>query len=135
MANTLVADRRRTIRHNLRIPLHVRIPGSVDPEQIVESVDISERGVLVETALPLRVGLVVDMRLEFLEEVTGEQTTEWHCRGRVVRIVGSSGGLKPLKAGVRFDQLGILRVGGYRRVGVREKFAVAQGQRELHAET
>jgi hypothetical protein len=135
MANIMTADRRRTYRHNLRIPLHLRIRGSVDPEHLVESLDISERGVLLETELPLRVGSTVDMRLEFLGEVTGQQTTEWHCRGRVVRIVGCSGGPKLLKAGVRFDQLGVLRVAGYTGGGVREKFAVAQGQRKLHAET
>ena len=112
MVHAMVADRRRTHRHNLRIPLHVCIRGSVDQEQLAESVDISERGVLVETDLPLRVGLVVDVRMKFLREITGQRTTEWHCRGRVVRIARSTGEAQALRVGVRFDQLGVLRVEG-----------------------
>jgi hypothetical protein len=84
----------------------------VDQEQLAESVDISERGVLVETDLPLRVGFVVDVRLKFLGEVTGERTTEWHCRGRVVRVARHAGEAQPLRAGVRFDELGVLRIEG-----------------------
>jgi hypothetical protein len=112
MVNTTMGDRRRTHRHNLRIPLHLHIRGSVVAEKIVESVNISERGALVETDLPLRVGSVVDMRLEFRREVTGERTTEWHCRGRVVRVVRHAGEAQPLRAGVRFDELGVLQVEG-----------------------
>jgi len=107
-----VVDRRRTHRHKLSIPLHFRIPGSVDLEQIAHSLDISERGVLLETALPLRVGLALDMRLVFRGEITGERTTELHCLGRVVRLVSHAGEGKPFRAGVRFDQLRVLRVEG-----------------------
>lgn len=110
--NQTVADRRETHRHKLCIPLHLRIPGSMDLEQIAHSVDISERGVLLETDLPLRVGLEVDMRLVFLGELTGERTTELHCLGRVVRVVSHSRETQTLKAGVRFDQLRVLRVEG-----------------------
>jgi hypothetical protein len=66
----------------------------------------------METDLPLRVGLVVDVRLEFRREVTGERTTELHCRGRVVRVVRRAGEAQLLRAGVRFDELGVLRVEG-----------------------
>jgi hypothetical protein len=109
MAKLLVADRRKTHRHKLRIPLHLSIRGTRHSDQIAESVDISERGVLLETDLPLRVGLLVDMRLEFRKEITGERTTEWHCQGRVVRIARHGEAAQPLRAGVRFDQLGMLR--------------------------
>ena len=112
MLNTAIADRRRTRRLKLRIPLLLRVRGSVDPEQHAESVDISERGALVKTNLPLRVGLLVDVRLEFLGEITGERTTEWQCRGRVVRVARHAGEAQPWNAGVRFEQLGVLRVEG-----------------------
>ncbi len=134
MANLTVANRRKTDRHNLRIPLHLRVRGSLDPGQMTESVDISERGALVETDLPLRVGWVVDLQIVFLGEITGEQTTEWHCRGRVVRTVDPNGKAR-MKAGVRFEQLGILRVAGRQSRGVWEKVALAQGQPQLQAET
>jgi hypothetical protein len=110
--NQTVLDRRRTHRHKLCIPLHLRIRGSVDLEQIAHSVNISERGVLLETDLPLRVGLLVDMRLVFRGELTAERTTELHCLGRVVRVVSQSWETQTLKAGVRFDQLRVPRVEG-----------------------
>jgi PilZ domain len=110
--NQTVLDRRRTHRHKLCIPLHLRIRGSVDLEQLAHSVDISERGVLLETDLPLRMGLAVDMRLVFHGEITGERTAELHCLGRVVRIVSRAGEAKPFRAGVRFDHLRALRVEG-----------------------
>jgi hypothetical protein len=107
-----VADRRTTHRHKLSIPLHLRIQGPVDQEQVAHSLEISERVVLLETDLPLRVGLLVDMRLVFCREITGERTAEVHCLGRVVRIVPRLRETQTLKAGVRFDQLRVLRVEG-----------------------
>jgi len=107
----IVAERRGKQRHSLRIPLQVRLRGSEVLDQMAESVDISACGVLVETGLPLRVGSVVDMRLEFRGEVTGTRATKWRCWGRVVRVVHHASQAQPMRAGVRFDQVGVLRAG------------------------
>lgn len=104
MSNT-IPDRRSTQRHGLRISLRLRIWGSSAPEHKAESVDFSERGALVETDLPLRIGSVVDLYLKLPEEITGQPTTEWRCRGRVVRIVPEILLNRPLRVGVHFDWL------------------------------
>jgi hypothetical protein len=103
--NNTIPDRRSTQRHGLRIPLRLRIWGSSDSEHKAESVDVSERGALVETDLLLRVGSVVDLHLKLPEEITGQPTTEWRCRGRVVRIVPEIPLNRPLRVGVHFDWL------------------------------
>lgn len=103
--NNKISDRRSTQRHTLRVPLRLRIWGSPDPEHKAESVDFSERGALVETDLRLRVGSVVDLHLKLTEEITSQPTTEWRCRGRVVRIVPEIPLNRPLRVGVHFDWL------------------------------
>lgn len=108
--NRTIPDRRSTERHSLRIPLHLRISGSYGPEQKAESLDLSGRGALLETDYPLLVGSVVDLQIKLPEEITGQPTTEWRCRGHVVRVVlhGTLNG--HLRAGVYFDQLDVSRV-------------------------
>lgn len=104
-----VADRRRSCRHSLRIPLHLQIWGISGPTGIGKSVDISEDGALLETDLPLRVGSLLDLRIKLPEEITGQQTTEWRCKGRVVRIALPSSVGYPVKVGVHFDWLSVSR--------------------------
>ena len=108
--NNTSPDRRSTERHSLRIPLHLRICGSSGPKQMAESVDLSGRGALLETDYPLRVGSVVDLQLKLPEEITGQPTTEWRCRGHVVRVVAHATLNGPLRAGVHFDRLDVSRV-------------------------
>jgi PilZ domain len=103
--NNSIPDRRSTQRHELRIPLRLRIWGSSEPEHKAESVDFSESGALVETDLSLRVGSVVDLHLRLPEETTGQPATEWRCRGRVVRIVPEIPLKRPLRVGMHFDWL------------------------------
>ena len=59
--------------------------GAEGPEHRAESIDLSGRGVLLETPLNLQVGSTVEFRLKLPEEITGQPTTEWRCRGCVVR--------------------------------------------------
>jgi len=107
--NKTIPDRRSTERYSLRIPLHLRIMGSSDPERIAESVDLSGRGVLLETDHPLQVGSVVDLQLKLPEEITAQPTTEWRCRGYVVRVAANATMNGPWRAGVRFDRLDVSR--------------------------
>jgi hypothetical protein len=55
---------------------------------------------------------MIDLRLEIPEEITGQATTEWRCKGRVVRItrVPSLNGLNgAVRVGVHFDSLDVTR--------------------------
>ena len=80
-----VPERRSSERHALRIPLALRTWGSSGPAQKAESVDLSARGVLMKTDAELAIGAVVELRIKFPEQVTGQPTMEWRCKGRVVR--------------------------------------------------
>ena len=104
-----ILDRRLTHRHGLRIAVRLRDWGSSNPDRTGESVDISERGALVRTDLPLRAGALIDLRLRLPEEITGQPTTEWRCKGRVVRIKDTPSLSYPLSVGVHFEWLDILR--------------------------
>ena len=100
-----LVERRSSSRHSLRIPLHLRVWGSSGPSRNAESVDISEQGALVETDLPLRLGAILDLRIELPEEITGQPTTEWRFKSRVVRLAPASSAGYPLQVGVHFDRL------------------------------
>jgi hypothetical protein len=100
---------RRAYRHSLRMPLRLRIWGSSDPEHRAESINLSQSGVLLETDLRLGVGTEVDLHLKLLEEITGQPTTEWRCRGRVVRILPEVSANGASKVGVHFEWLDAMR--------------------------
>ena len=102
-----VAERRRSCRHSLRIPLRLSVWGSSLPSRDAKSVDISEQGALVETDLPVRVGALLDLRIELPEEITGQPTTEWRCKSRVVHWTLASSHDYPVKVGVHFDWLDV----------------------------
>jgi hypothetical protein len=98
-------ERRSSCRHSLSIPVHLRVWGSSGPSRDAKSVDISEQGALVETDLPLRVGAILDLRIELPEEITGQPSTEWRFKSRVVRMALVSSAGHPLQVAVHFDWL------------------------------
>ena len=100
-----VVDRRRSCRHSLKMPLRLLVWGSSGPSRDAKSVDISEQGALVETDLSVRVGAILDLRIELPEEVTGQPTTEWRCKSRVVHLARAPSAGYPVKVGVHFDWL------------------------------
>lgn len=100
-----VAERRRRLRHSLRVPLRLRVWGSSSPSRDATSVDISAEGALLETDLLLPVGAILDLRIKLPEEITGQPTTEWRCKSRVVHVVLPSLLSHPAKLGVHFDSL------------------------------
>jgi hypothetical protein len=107
---TVILDRRLTQRHSLRIPLQLRIWGADGPEHRAESINLSGRGALLEIELPLQVGSAVEFRLRLPEEIMGQPTTEWRCRGLVVRIVQCVPSNSQLRVGVHFDSLDVSRL-------------------------
>ena len=103
------SDRRQTRRLDIRIPLHVRIRGSAGPEWAAESVDLSERGVLLRTELDVEVGTELELDLEIPEQITGMTKMEWRCLGYVVHVKRDIRLKAPLAVGVYFRRLQILR--------------------------
>ena len=97
-------ERRRSHRHNLSMLVRLRIPNA-SPPTVATSINLSERGVLLETSVHLEVGAQIELALTLLEEATGQPTTEWRCKGHVVHarpaLVGPG-----FRVGVSFDSLG-----------------------------
>ena len=81
-----LSDRRLAQRFSVIIPLYIRTWNSQSPEQIVESVNLSECGAYYETDSPPREGAMMHIRLDMPKEVTGNPTVEWRCTGKVMRV-------------------------------------------------
>jgi hypothetical protein len=80
------SDRRFAQRFNLTVPLHIRGWHSAAPEQDAASLNVSESGVYFETKVPPAEGASVHLRIAMPPEITGGQSTEWTCTGKVVRV-------------------------------------------------
>lgn len=119
----IAADRRITLRHNLKTALRIRLWKSSAPEQRSESVNLSERGILYATDSPPHIGTVVEVLLKMPEEVTGEPTTEWLCSGHVVRVEPIDSPQGKLGVGVQFDCYQIDRKLGPETEAVRSESA------------
>ena len=100
-----IANRRRADRHRLKIAVHLRNWGSSIAASSGKSIDISSTGALLETNLPAAIGAFFDLRLKLPEEITGQPTTEWHCKGRVVRVAPPMSVGYLSRVGVHFDWL------------------------------
>jgi PilZ domain len=91
------SDRRFAPRFRITIPLHFQFPKSSEPECAAETLDISARGVLMETDAPPRVGAILLMRLRLPEIIMGWRVPEWRVTGQVVHV---GFGSEPGKYGV-----------------------------------
>jgi|SRR5882757_1020718 hypothetical protein len=109
LMNNTKSDHRETRRLRLRIPLHLRVCGSIGPDWAAESVDLSERGVLLKTELSLQVGTEIELHLETADQIIGLPKTDWRCIGRVVHVQQDTSSKGRLVAGVHFSRLQILR--------------------------
>jgi PilZ domain len=101
---TTLTDRRNESRVNVRIPLRYKLIGNQNVgEQTAESENLSQRGVFMWTAYPLKIGAQVTLQLRMPREISGMPTPEVHCTARVIRIQQSdSGGL--LGVGLRIER-------------------------------
>jgi hypothetical protein len=80
-------ERRNDARVNIRVPFRFRvlsIPGS--PQQLAESVNISQRGILFGTTFPLQVGTPLEVFFEMPRELAGQTSSDVNCVARVVRV-------------------------------------------------
>jgi hypothetical protein len=107
--NATTPDRRLTRRLGLRIPMRLRKCECVESERTAESVDLSERGVLLKTEVALEVGTELELHLKIPEEVTGMPGMEWCCMGRVVHVKRDMSSNVTRTAGVHFSRLQMLR--------------------------
>lgn len=83
------------------IPLHFQLAKSSDPECHAETLDISSRGVLMETDAPPRIGAILVVRLRMPEMIMGWRVPEWSITGLVVRVDSRSESGK-FSVGVQF---------------------------------
>ena len=89
--------------HPVKTALRVRIWKSTVPEERAESVNLSQRGIFFVSNTAFREGEVVEILLKMPEEVTGEATTDWRCRGLVTRVEAVDSPKGKHGVGVRFD--------------------------------
>jgi PilZ domain-containing protein len=101
-------ERRLAARFNLKLPVRVRIPKSIVPEQWAESLNVSPRGIYFVTDLSLQKGMAVQVAFEMPEEVTKKPASEWRCTGHVVHIQPNGSPQGAIGVGVAFDCYEIL---------------------------
>ncbi len=102
------ADRRSARRYHVSVPLRIRALKSNEPEKVVESANISERGVYFLTDSPFGRGAAVQVVLKMPLEVTGEPCCDWVCIGHVAHAHEFTPGHGAFGVGVRFDYLEIM---------------------------
>lgn len=80
------SDRRSAPRFRISIPLHFQIDKSPERECPAETLDISFRGVCLETEAPPRIGAILTVRLRMPEMIMGWRVPEWRITGHVVHV-------------------------------------------------
>jgi hypothetical protein len=73
------------------------------PEQKVECLNISERGVYLASGSRFREGEQLELILRMPEETVGQAKTNWRCLGRVVRTSALDSSWWALGVAVRFE--------------------------------
>lgn len=101
---TTLTDRRNETRVNVRVPVRFKLLDNQSTgEQVAESENLSQRGVFMWTACPLKIGTQVELRLRMPSEISGLPVSEVHCTARVIRIQEpDSGGL--VGVGLRIER-------------------------------
>jgi hypothetical protein len=80
-------ERRIDTRVNIRVPFRFRVLNTPDAfEHTAESENISQRGILFATALPLKVGTPLEVSLKMPQELGGKTSTDVRCVARVVHV-------------------------------------------------
>jgi hypothetical protein len=80
-------ERRSDTRVNIRVPFRFRVLNSPDAlEQTAESENISQRGILFATDVPLKVGTPLEVSLKMPFEVAGNSSRDVKCLARVVHV-------------------------------------------------
>lgn len=91
------SDRRTAPRFRISIPLYFQLAKSSEPESAAETLDVSSRGMCMETDAPPRIGAILVVRLRLPEMIMGWRVPEWRITGHVVHVEAS---VEPGKYGV-----------------------------------
>jgi hypothetical protein len=80
------SERRIMPRYNVRIPIRFHSVGlaTTGMEHYTESLNISRRGLFFASREELRVGMPIEISMRMPREVTGLETVDTRCFGRVV---------------------------------------------------
>jgi hypothetical protein len=89
-SNRHASDRRAAPRFRISIPLHFQLTKSPEPECSAETLDISSRGMCMETDAPPGVGAILMVRLRMPEMIMGWHAPEWRITGHVVHVESGS---------------------------------------------
>jgi PilZ domain len=98
-----IVDRRKARRVALQIPVRVRLWESLVPEQNVECLNISERGVYFASGSRFTEGERLQLVLKMPEEVIGPGKSNWLCVGQVVRTQALDSTSLALGVAVEFE--------------------------------
>lgn len=80
-------ERRIDTRVNVNVPLRFRVLNSPGAQELSgESINISQRGILFATAIPLIVGTPLEVWLKMPRELAGDATSDLKCIARVVHV-------------------------------------------------
>ena len=84
-------EKRRAPRHQVKVPVQVRLPGS--EAQVVPAVtrDISEAGMYLYSDMTLTEGSQLDLVLILPKEIIGTENQWVCCSARVVRVEEGNG--------------------------------------------
>jgi hypothetical protein len=80
-------ERRIDTRVNVNVPLRFRVLNSANSEERTgESINISQRGILFATAIPLVVGTPLEVSLKMPREIAGHAPSDLKYIARVVHV-------------------------------------------------
>jgi hypothetical protein len=80
-------ERRIDPRVNVNVPLRFRVLNIPNSQELTgESINISQRGILFATAIPLAVGTSLEVWLKMPRELAGDATSDLKCVARVVHV-------------------------------------------------
>ena len=97
------SDRRTSAREKFKTPIRVHIWRSAVSEELGESENLSEKGILFATDSAIPVGTVLEILLRMPEKISGAPTNEWLYSGHVVRVEPSASPRGHFGVGVQFD--------------------------------
>jgi hypothetical protein len=107
--NSISEERRYTPRSDLAVFITLRpIAIPPQPEQHVESVNISRRGMFFNTTAEIPKGTPVEMHFHMPRQISGKPDTEWRCMGRVIRVDRNGLMSGYVGLGVQFDYYELL---------------------------
>ncbi|MCU1243365.1 MAG: hypothetical protein JWO71_4091 [Candidatus Acidoferrum typicum] len=95
-------DRRLSVREEIKTLIRVRIWKSANQEELGESENLSERGILFATDSVIPVGTTLEIFLKMPEMINGS-TNEWLYSGHVVQVEPSTSTRGHFGVGVQFD--------------------------------